>query len=339
MPSIVSAPSLSPQPSDIATLQPSEDQTLQPNEDQTSQPSSTNTIGSASPTQNGTPNPSISSTPSENPSELEPSSSPSFTPTSSPTLSSMPTKFGTTKSPTVKPSLSSFPSSNPSVQPTTSNSPSLVPSEAVTLKPSEDQTLEPSEDQTLTPSATLTISSLPSLSPSESPTLENIYRYSSGKCPEKGELNVPCSDPDLRKICDRYHPLGSFETCWNLCKPSFCCIHDAQANDKAVSCSTDSNCAQYAYCYIVWFHFHDTFGPATYLDIEQDGAFFDVDNSRVQGVFDDDSNFFDQLYFHHFDDVAGILTDGTDANGNFDYATIFEDVTKWQLGRPSNREK
>ena len=230
-----------------------------------------------------------------------PSVSPSTSPSHAPSVSNAPSKFGTTQSPSLEPSISLIPSTEPTVGPT----------------------------QTQQPSRTVTRSPAPSGSPSEAPTLEQIYRYDSGNCPNNGSTGLECSNPDLRKICDRYDDeKGSFRECWNICKPSFCCIHDAVNNDKAPSCSQDENCAQYAYCYIVWFHFHDTFGPATYLDIEQEGNnFFDVENSEVQNKFDD--TFFDNLYFHHFDNVAEIINKGT-VDGEFVYAEIFEKQDYWQ---------
>lgn len=192
--------------------------------------------------------------------------------------------------------------------------------------PSQEPTLNP------TPEIVPTISPAPSIS--FVPTLEDIYRYSSGNCPNPGSTGLECSDPDLRKICNRYHPLGSFRECWRLCKPSFCCIHDADPilNFEAPSCSVDENCAQYAYCYVVWFKFHDTFGPATYLNVEQEGSFFDVSNDEVLGnKFGDD--FFDQLYFHHFDDVSQIIEDGTDPQtGQFDQDLIFDNFAYWEIG-------
>jgi hypothetical protein len=95
----------------------------------------------------------------------------------------------------------------------------------------------------------------------------------------------------------------------------------------APSCSQDENCAQYSYCYIVWFKFQDTFGPATSLNVEQEGFFFDVGNTEVRGDKLGDE-FFDQLYFHHFDDVEAVLANGT-VDGVFDSSLIFEDPAFW----------
>lgn len=175
-----------------------------------------------------------------------------------------------------------------------------------------------------------TTSPKPTSSPA--PTLEQgIYRYDEGRCPAAGSFGVPCaSDTNIRKVCNRYdEEFGSFRKCWEICKPAFCCIHDAPSdtNILAPSCSRDENCAQYAYCYIVWFKFHDTFGPATYLNVQQEGNFFDVPNEEVRGdKFGDE--FFDQLYFHHFDNSETILEAGT-VNDDFQSDRIFEDPEFW----------
>ncbi len=188
---------------------------------------------------------------------------------------------------------------------------------------------------TSNPSASPVISR-PTTSPnptsSPAPTLEQgIYRYNEGRCPAAGSFGVPCaSDTNIRKVCNRYdEEFGSFRKCWEICKPAFCCIHDAPSdtNILAPSCSRDENCAQYAYCYIVWFKFHDTFGPATYLNVQQEGNFFDVPNEEVRGdKFGDE--FFDQLYFHHFDNSETILEAGT-VNDEFQSDRIFEDPEFW----------
>ena len=82
----------------------------------------------------------------------------------------------------------------------------------------------------------------------------------------------------------------------------------------APKCNTDVNCAQYAYCYIVWWKLHDTIGPATQLRLEQPNdpyaAFFDVDAEFIQG---DVTNiqFFREMLFHHFDNAEQVIEDGT----------------------------
>ena len=244
--------------------------------------------------------------------------------------------------------LTHFPSMLPTFSRKVSNqtpNPSNKPSSEPTAKPKVSKpTPNPSPKPTSEPTAspTFKLSSVPSVmptfidptpSPTNKPTLEQgIYRYDNGDCPADGPLGVPCAEgTNIRKICNRYHELGSFAECWKICEPAFCCIHDAdpQQNFIAPSCSKDSNCAQYAYCYIVWFKFHDTFGPATYLNVEQKGSdFFDVPNSEVRS--DRPQNgFFSQLYFHHFNDVVEIINRGRDSDGTFRLSNVFENPENW----------
>ena len=256
--------------------------------------------------------------PSSTPSSVEssapsttkiPSSLPTTFLTSRPSVSIQPTKAGTTRNPSQQPTLSHHPSSGPTPQ--ESNQPSSFPS----TKPSQTGTSSPTT--------------------SVQPTLERIYRYDSGSCPNAGIRNVPCAEPGLRRICNRYDEEGSFRRCWELCKPSFCCIHDAENNFEAISCSDDENCAQYAYCYIVWFHFHDTLGPATNLHITQEGVdFFDVNDDEVNGNDKFGNDFFDELFFHHFDDVSEIIQEGT-VNNVFEPERIFNDEKFWEIGTTS----
>jgi hypothetical protein len=233
-----------------------------------------------------------------------PSQVPSTVISHAPTLSNEPTEAGRTSLPSLIPSLSLSPSNQP------------------TLRASEQPSPAPSLDLLPTKSPLPTISA--------APVLEDIYRYDSGACPDEGSYGVPCSNPDLRKICDRYNDeLGSFRRCWELCTPSFCCIHDATNNFEAESCSRDENCAQYAYCYIVWSQFHTTYGPATYINVEQEGNFFDVNNTEVRGNDKFGTDFFDQLYFHHFDDVSEKIEFGT-VDGVFVPAALFDVPKYWQ---------
>jgi|AntRauTorckE5430_2_1112549.scaffolds.fasta_scaffold00569_3 hypothetical protein len=271
-----------------------------------------------------TPAPSVSSSPSRLSTDIisfapsKPSMSPSIS--QNPSLSNAPTKFGTTQPPSMRPSKSSSPSSPPSNQPS---------SPPTSQRPSSEPSPQPF-DQTSSPTKT----SSPTFT--AAPTLEDVYRYDAGNCPNAGSTGLACSDPNLRKICDRYDAeFGSFRKCWEICTPAFCCIHDAENNFEAPSCSLDQNCAQYSYCYIVWFKFHDTFGPATFLDIENgeggNGEFFDVPNSEVRGADKFGDDFFDQLYFHHFDNIAEVITAGTEAgNPNFVPELVFENQQFWQ---------
>lgn len=89
---------------------------------------------------------------------------------------------------------------------------------------------------------------------------EKGYFYGRGRCPDTGRKGVPCAPSDLAQTCDKFDKRSSFRRCLEACRPSFCCIHDAKNNDRAVPCRDDENCAQYSYCYIVWWKLHDTVG-------------------------------------------------------------------------------
>lgn len=212
-----------------------------------------------------------------------------------------------------------------------------IPTPRPTQSPSRNPTKFPSRSPTKFPTKvpTKVPTKFPTKVPTEpQPTREpGIYRYKNGNCPRPGSEDVPCAeDKDLRTICNRYHPKGSFQKCWDLCRDSFCCIHDADpiTNQRAPSCSQDENCAQYAYCYIVWFKFHDTFGPATYLNLQQEGNFFDVPNQDVRGNNFGDT-FFDQLFFHHFNDMKRVNEDAGYQSGDqdFQYKKVFENFLYW----------
>ena len=121
--------------------------------------------------------------------------------------------------------------------------------------------------------------------------IDKGYKYSQGNCPNAGSTGLACPPSNLGALCDKGNAEdGSFMDCWNACKPAYCCITDTPAttNYVAPSCSSDENCAGYAYCYIVFWKFGDTIGPQTYLrmNYQNDDAFFD---------FNDDSQFYDNI--------------------------------------------
>ena len=215
----------------------------------------------------------------------------------------------------------------PTTSPTKKDKPPSVPTKAPT-----DPKGTPTKTPTEAPNPKDTPTKNPTIGPTSSPTEFSIY--DKGNCPDSGSEGLPCSEgTNIRRVCNRYDKeFGSFRKCWEICEPSYCCIHDADPlqNDVAPSCSRDENCAQYAYCYIVWYKFASTFGPATYLNVEQKGAeyFFDVPNSEVRGD-KLGAEFFDQLYFHHFDNIDAVFAAGLGTDGNFDYAKIFEDPDYW----------
>ena len=101
----------------------------------------------------------------------------------------------------------------------------------------------------------------------------------------------------------------------------------------APSCFEDVNCAQYACCYIVWWKLHDTIGPASQLQIEQNADdFFDLSaediQSDVTGL-----EFFREMLFHHFDDSTEIIRLGTlqvnESYSFFESDKIFLNSTYW----------
>lgn len=92
------------------------------------------------------------------------------------------------------------------------------------------------------------------------------------------------------------------------------------------------NCAQYAYCYIVWWKLHDTIGPATQLRVEQNDDFYDVESDFIEG---DVTNveFFREMLFHHFNNAGEIIRLGTvqvnDTLAVFNSDLIFLNETYW----------
>lgn len=142
------------------------------------------------------------------------------------------------------------------------------------------------------------------------------------------EAPLLCPPPELKRICDKHnnelYPPGdpregereaNFIDCYEMCKPSFCCIHDSASKEYAPSCSHEfDNCPLYYPCYIVWWKLHDTIGPATYMRVEQDEPFYEgVKFEYFQQDFTKDQTFFQQLFGHHFD-VDDAPTDDTFEN-------------------------
>ena len=225
---------------------------------------------------------------------------------------------------------SPHPSSTPSSHPTSSpvkkgptTTPNSDPTKVPTKSPSKSPLKSPSKSPTKGPlkSPSKTPTKGPTVTPTTSAPVVARYEYSQGNCPNPGSTGLACAqDKNLREICDKYHPDGSFRVCWEQCRESFCCIHDANplTNDYAPSCSTDENCAQYAYCYLVWWKFHDTIGPAVYLRVKQNDDFFDVDDDEAKQppVLGDD--FFQQLYLHHFNDPDLFIDEASSGTGVVD---------------------
>lgn len=142
---------------------------------------------------------------------------------------------------------------------------------------------------------------------------------------------LPCPNPRMKQVCDKnnnelYPPgdpkagqrISNFKDCYNMCKPSFCCIHSSTSKKLSPSCSKEyENCPLYYPCYIIWWKLHDTIGPATYLRVEQKEPFFNVKLTELEEDFKADPTFFNQLFGHHFD-TDDPLTDD-----------LFEDENNW----------
>ena len=97
------------------------------------------------------------------------------------------------------------------------------------------------------------------------------------------------------------------EQCYQMCKDSFCCIHDSASKILAPSCSQELNCKNWSPCYIVWWKLHDTIGPCSFVRTLQADPFYNIDFEYIkrdntidngEGV----SEFYIQLFQHHWDD-------------------------------------
>mmetsp|Transcript_10902 Transcript_10902/g.16837 ORF Transcript_10902/g.16837 Transcript_10902/m.16837 type:complete len:390 (+) Transcript_10902:118-1287(+) len=137
-----------------------------------------------------------------------------------------------------------------------------------------------------------------------------VYFYNQGNCPNAGSFGVPCAPSNLADVCNKYNRAsGSLRSCLLACEPSICCIHDAPESDPPLglaNCNQDENCAQYAPCYIVWWKLSDMVGPATEFMLEQNDDFFDIPSDELVNVIEN-QDFFQQLLFHHFDDIEPVL--------------------------------
>ena len=169
------------------------------------------------------------------------------------------------------------------------------------------------------------------------PTTEPVY------CPEgcpdcDPNSPLPCPRVSMKQVCDKHNDdlyppgdpkagtrIANFNDCYDMCKPSFCCIHDSTSTELSPTCAGNigpnkyENCPLYYPCYIIWWKLHDTIGPATYLRVEgsEEPFFKDLNFETIQQDFIQDKVFFNQLYNHHFD-TDDIPTDDT-----------FEDPNNW----------
>eukprot|EP00565_Helicotheca_tamesis_P005350 CAMPEP_0185735998 /NCGR_PEP_ID=MMETSP1171-20130828/26641_1 /TAXON_ID=374046 /ORGANISM="Helicotheca tamensis, Strain CCMP826" /LENGTH=465 /DNA_ID=CAMNT_0028406473 /DNA_START=167 /DNA_END=1564 /DNA_ORIENTATION=- len=121
---------------------------------------------------------------------------------------------------------------------------------------------------------------------------------------------LPCPNLSLAAACDKYNTatkedgslVANFRDCYQLCKPSFCCIHDSRSQEYSPSCREEPNCPLYFPCYIIWWKLHDTIGPANFLRVGQREPFYDtVDFNYILSDLNEDPAFFRQLFGHHFD--------------------------------------
>ena len=232
--------------------------------------------------------------------------------------------------PTSSPSISLMPSSGP---PTNRSNNGAVPTPPPTSPPTFPPTSPPTPAPTSTPAPT---PAPPTVVPtlSSAPSIYIPYRYSRGNCPGPGSSGVPCAENEnLYEKCNKYSLNSSFRACYESCKPSFCCIHDADRtlNYYSPNCNTDENCAQYAYCYIVWWKLHDTIGPAPYIHPGQDDDFFDMTSPDFRRATVADADFYEELLMHHWNDVKVIRNAGKDQNGVFQNNKVFDDSVYWEL--------
>ena len=145
----------------------------------------------------------------------------------------------------------------------------------------------------------------------------------SPECPEgcpncDPDAPLQCPPQELKRVCDKHNDelfppgdprdgqrVANFNDCYDMCKTSFCCIHDSLSKELSPTCANKEgyeNCELYYPCYIIWWKLHDTIGPATYLRLEQEEPFYDNLNfDALQQDFAQDEGFFKQLYNHHFD--------------------------------------
>jgi len=149
---------------------------------------------------------------------------------------------------------------------------------------------------------------------------------------------LPCPRVSMKQVCDKHNDelyppgdpkagqrIANFNDCYDMCKPSFCCIHDSTSEVLSPTCAGNigpnkyENCPLYYPCYIIWWKLHDTIGPATYLRVEgsEEPFFENLNFDTIRQDFIQDKVFFNQLYNHHFD-TDDIPTDDT-----------FEDPNNW----------
>ena len=130
-------------------------------------------------------------------------------------------------------------------------------------------------------------------------------------CTNPNDPVVGCPPPNIAQICDKYNG-GSMEQCFQTCKTSVCCTHDSKSKSLSVSCAdTAVNCVHWIPCYIAWWKLSDTIGPATFLRLEQDDNFFDINIVYVKDELNDANKapFYEKWFRRFVDDDDGDLDD------------------------------
>ena len=154
-------------------------------------------------------------------------------------------------------------------------------------------------------------------------------------CTDPTSTTLPCPNPNLPQICDKYNS-GDFQECFEECKISFCCTHDSKSANGAQSVSpscaeTEPNCKNYIPCYIVWWKLSDTVGPATFLRLPGSrSSFFDITLDEIFIDINDIANApFYEAYFGHYTDDDQVLDD-LDFVASSNWVSVFngEGVTK-----------
>jgi hypothetical protein len=123
----------------------------------------------------------------------------------------------------------------------------------------------------------------------------------------------------MKRLCDKGNPDANFIDCYQMCKPSYCCIHDSGSKEYAPSCTDEyENCFLYYPCYIIWWKLADTIGPATYMRVEQDEPFYNVDFSYLTNDWEEDPPFYQQVFGHFFEGDDPVTDDTFENSENWE---------------------
>ena len=99
-----------------------------------------------------------------------------------------------------------------------------------------------------------------------------------------------------------------------------CCTHDSTRSDAQTCADTAVNCEFWIPCYIVWWKLADTVGPATFLRLDQEDDFFNIDLDYIRNDFNSANNylFYAQWFNRFVDDDYYYMDD-----------SVFGDPTRW----------